>query len=59
MELALYDITTEWVTYEYIFEPDVSLDTARIGLLLGFITGTDANTKIYIDDFDVEEYIPD
>ena len=56
-EVVAWDLTTEWVTYEYIFSPSISIDTAKYVILMGNITGTDANTKVYIDDFMVTEYI--
>ncbi len=56
-EVVAWDLTTDWVTYEYIFNPSVSIDTAKYVILMGNITGTDPNTKVYIDDFMVTEYV--
>ncbi len=55
-DTAVWELTTEWVTYEYMFDPSISIDTAKYVLLIGNITGTDPNTKVYIDDFTVEEF---
>ena len=56
-EVVVWDLTNEWVTYEYIFDPSVSIDTAKYVILMGNITGTDPATKVYIDDFMVAEYV--
>ena len=54
-EAVVWELTTEWVTYEYIFNPSASLGTVKYVLLIGNITGTDPNTKVYIDDFEVTQ----
>ena len=58
-EEILFDLTTEWVTYEYTFDPTDSCDSVRFALGMGNITGLDAATLILIEFFTVTVYIPD
>lgn len=53
----IYDLTTEWVTYEAIvrFADIASFTNGKVALFMGLVGTTSVATTIYVDDFVVEQ----
>ncbi len=50
-----WDITTEYQTFYYVLHANRTIDTAKLALFFGQITGTDETGTIYIDNFNMVE----
>ena len=52
---AVFDLTTDWQTFTFIYNSDRTIDTAKVVLFLGKMAETDTATTVYIDNVLVVE----